>query len=201
LLVILSAITGNDREQKRAGGARRLHRGMRIFPTDKWIRPIPMFHGDGQADRMSSSPQLRIGRIAEHGACYVVTTLIVDRKPILIGNSARCVADELNAREAEGLVRNISWVIMPNHLHWLFELRCDSLATPVQKLKTLSARRINEANGERRPVWQSGYYDHRVRKFEDLKAQAFYIQQNPLRSGLIAPGERFPHAWCRFSEL
>jgi putative transposase len=174
---------------------------MRIFPTEKWIRTIPMFRGCGQADDMSSSSRLRIGRITEQGACYVVTTVIVDRKPILVGNSARCVAHELRQREVEALVHNISWVIMPNHLHWLFELRCSSLATPVQKLKTLSARSINDMSSERRSIWQSGYYDHRVREFEDLRAQAFYIQQNPLRSGLVAPGERFPHAWCRFSEL
>ena len=120
--------------------------------------------------------------------------------PILIGDAALCIAQELDRRETEGLVTNICWAVMPNHLHWLFELRSDSLSMTVQKLKTLSARRLNQLHGCQGPVWQSGFYDHRVRAFEDLRAQAFYIQQNPLRSGLVEPGEIFPHAWCRYPE-
>jgi len=147
-----------------------------------------------------SSPKLRIGRVVEPGACYVVTTITINRMPILRGHAARCVADELTQRESEGLVQNISWVVMPDHLHWLFELRCKSLALPVQKMKTHSARRIGALSGDIGAIWQGGYYDHRVRAFEDLRAQAFYIQQNPLRSGLVVSGESFEHAWCRYPE-
>ena len=147
---------------------------------------------------LMSSPRLTIGRVVEPGAYYVVTTVTCGRAAILDKAAAECVADEIRQREHAGWVLNISWVVMPDHLHWLFELRQGDLGGLMCNVKSLSARRICALRMRQGAVWQPGYYDHRIRQEEDLHAQARYIQQNPSRSGLIAPGERYPHAWCRY---
>jgi putative transposase len=147
-----------------------------------------------------SNPKLRIGRISERGANYAVTTITAGRRPILVGDAARCVADVLFSLERAGLATSIAWVIMPDHLHWLLELECDCLATPVRMLKSLTAMNLGKLRGAPLRVWQNGYYDHRVRAHEDLRAQAHYIVQNPIRSGLILPGQRFEHSWYRYEE-
>ena len=145
-----------------------------------------------------SSPKLSAGRIVEPGAIYSVTTVTLRRLPILGGDAASCVAYEISECERQGRVTSIAWVVMPDHLHWLFELQQGDLATVMRQMKSLSARKIQASSAGIGPVWQAGYYDHRVRGGEDLRAQAEYILQNPVRAGLIQPGEQFMHAWSRY---
>ena len=35
------------------------------------------------------------------------------------------------------------------------------------------------------PVWQRGFYDHAIRREENLRNVARYIVANPLRAGLV----------------
>ena len=115
-------------------------------------------------------------------------------------DAARIVADEITRRAFEGLVKNIAWVVMPDHLHWLFELQRSSLSAVMQGLKSASARRIGAHCGLAGPLWQYGYYDHRLRADEDLRTQALYIRDHPVRAKLVEPGGSFEHAWCRYPE-
>jgi REP element-mobilizing transposase RayT len=73
---------------------------------------------------------------------------------------------------------------MPDHLHWLFELRSGSLATLMQSIKGRSAYEINKAYGSKTLVWQKGYHDHAVRAERDLAEMACYVIANPTRAGL-----------------
>jgi putative transposase len=150
-----------------------------------------------QQDIPMASPRLLIGRFSESGAAYIVTTVTRDRTPALVGDAARWVAAALREMEASGHVENIAWAVMPDHLHWMFELCCPDLATPVRRLKSLTARRIALPAGTAR-LWQHGYFDHRIRHDEDLCAQVRYIVANPARSGLVAPGQIYEHVWSRY---
>jgi REP element-mobilizing transposase RayT len=83
---------------------------------------------------------------------------------------------------------------MPDHLHWLFELQS---AIPLSRLvmttKSFTAREINETLGRAgQPVWQRGYFDHAVRREEDLRQIARYIVTNPLRAGIVANVSDYP---------
>ena len=95
-------------------------------------------------------------------------------------------------------MQNIAWVVMPDHIHWMFELRHGTLQALMRQMKSRSARLIRSSRGDRGPVWQPGYYDHLVRAEEDLRAQAFYIVDNPVRSRLVSTGATFEHAWCLY---
>lgn len=41
--------------------------------------------------------------------------------------------------------------------------------------------------------WQKDFYDHVIRKHEDLAIQAKYILDNPVRKGLLSSWEEYPY--------
>jgi len=79
-----------------------------------------------------------------------------------------------------------TYCLMPDHLHFLVCPQVDgaSVLTFTERFKgrvTPVARR----HGWRGRLWQERYYDHIVRKDEDLRQIAIYILNNPVRKGLV----------------
>ena len=146
-----------------------------------------------------SSPRLARGRHSLPNACYEITTMAWQRRLLFVdARTAKAVIDELGRRQDRGDVLTHAWTLMPDHLHWLFELRAPSLSGCLQRFKSLSALAVHRSSHTTGRVWQPGYYDHRLRSEEDLASQASYIVANPIRKGLVsAPGD-YPYAWCRW---
>ena len=88
--------------------------------------------------------------------------------------------------------RRHSWVVMPDHLHWLCILRKGSLARLMQRVKSRSAIAVNRATFGNSEIWQPGYHDHALREDEDVKDVARYILANPVRAGLVAKIGDYP---------
>lgn len=85
--------------------------------------------------------------------------------------------------------RTLAFVVMPDHLHWLFRLdAAATLSQVVQRVKSVSAHRI------RRALWQAGFHDRGAREGEDVRNQARYIVANPLRAGLVETVGDYPHS-------
>jgi REP element-mobilizing transposase RayT len=146
-----------------------------------------------------ASPSLNIGRYSVTGAVYMVTAVTVRRQQVL-GTPAAAHAIEASLRSSDALAftESIAWVVMPDHLHWLFELRAKVLSRPVQRLKSTSARQVNAAVGRQGPLWQAGFHDRQMRRDEDLRAHARYILANPVRGRLAVQVGEYPYAWCRY---
>ena len=111
----------------------------------------------------------------------------------------RRVVREMKRLHDSGVVQSLAWVVMPDHVHWLLELKSGSLATLMQLLKGRSAFEINKAFGSRTLQWQKGYYDHAVREERDLAGMARYVIANPIRAGLVAWEGDYPlwdSAWA-----
>jgi len=84
-----------------------------------------------------------------------------------------------------------AWVIMPNHVHLLI-----TPVVPLEKitksLKGITARRANAILGlSGRPFWQDESYDHLVRNQAEFERIQNYIEENPVRAGLVALAEDF----------
>jgi REP element-mobilizing transposase RayT len=93
----------------------------------------------------------------------------------------------------DGYIESLAYVVMPDHLHWLLQLRSDrTLGVCMNLVKSLSAREISRHCGQRGPVWQRGYHDRALRKEDDVVRIARYIIANPLRSGLVDSIRRYP---------
>jgi putative transposase len=144
-----------------------------------------------------ASPRLLRGRQSLPGACYALTLVTADRRPLFVdAGFVRLLANELERCEHSGHARNIAWLAMPDHLHWLMQLHCGSLSACVQAFKSCSARAINAARDAAGALWQPGFYDHRLRGDEDIGKHARYILENPVRSGLARNLEAYPHWSC-----
>lgn len=132
---------------------------------------------------------LRIGRFSEPGRVYVITMVSLDRQPVFAHFAiARFVIQVMMGHESRGFARTFCFVVMPDHVHWMMQLGGKKkLAEAVQSLKSMISRKAG------RPVFQKGYYDHALRREEDVKALARYIVANPLRSGLVDNINDYPH--------
>lgn len=137
--------------------------------------------------------RLRLGRHSEPGLVYLVTAVTHNRMPIL-GNwpGARACARILHQAAADTPVSTLAWVIMPDHVHWLFVLEDGALATVLRRFKSRSARAVNAAVNRSGRLWQAGYHDRAVRREEDLRRLARYVIANPLRAGMCRHACDYP---------
>lgn len=92
----------------------------------------------------------------------------------------------------------MAWVVMPDHVHWMFTLRSTTLATIVRTTRSRAAKAINQRNGTHGAIWQPGYYDQLQRDERQWLAEANYILANPVRAGLTTAVGEYPFAWCRW---
>jgi REP element-mobilizing transposase RayT len=129
---------------------------------------------------------LRTGRYSENGQIYLLTSVTNGRQPLFADwRVGRLVVDEFRRTQNEGRVQSLAWVVMPDHFHWLIELRKGSLGQLMRRVKALSAQATMRKIHNPLPVWQKGYHDRAVRREEDLPGIARYIVANPLRAGLV----------------
>ncbi|MHB9101674.1 MAG: REP-associated tyrosine transposase [Sulfuricella sp.] len=135
---------------------------------------------------MAHQSRLRLGRVSIPGQTYHIITSTDARHP-LFGDlrTARTVILEMRRMHEEGWLHSHAWVLMPDHLHWLFTLReRASLSAAMNRFKSASAHSVRQHHGENRTIWQKGFFDHAARSDEDLRTIARYIIANPLRAGL-----------------
>ncbi|MGY4493041.1 REP-associated tyrosine transposase [Pseudomonas sp. TE3610] len=129
---------------------------------------------------------LRRGRISETGRIYLITTTTYDRTPFFTDwRIGRLVIHIMMQEHLEDRVRSVAWVVMPDHLHWLLELKEANLSAVIRRVKSVSAKRVNAALGHRGCVWQKCFHDRAVRREDDLRAIARYVITNPIRAGIV----------------
>lgn len=135
------------------------------------------------------------GRFSSQNQIYFVTTVIELRRKLFVElGVCRRVIFEMKKLDEEGYVDTLSWVIMPDHIHRLFQLKDNSsLSIVVKNFKGRTARKLNLLLGLKGTFWQHAYYDHALRSDEEIKKIARYIVANPLRAGLVDRIEDYPH--------
>ena len=138
---------------------------------------------------------LRKGRYSEEGRIYFVTVVTNNRLPCFLDlYISRKTIQQLGLLHDEEKLYSYAWVVMPDHIHWLFQLgENQSLSKVVNLFKGRTARLLNKHMTKKGKFWQSAYYDHAVRKDEDIKQIARYIVANPLRAKLVEKIEDYPH--------
>ncbi|KGD63501.1 hypothetical protein Y5S_03310 [Alcanivorax nanhaiticus] len=128
-----------------------------------------------------ASSRLRKGRASIAGQIYLVTTTTQNRFRFFENFEAACsLCRTLHRLESLELVHNLSFVVMPDHLHWLFALgEKQDLSGVVSTAKSNSGRTLGGS------IWQPGFHDRAIRKEEDVLPAARYLVANPLRAGLV----------------
>lgn len=94
--------------------------------------------------------------------------------------------------------RLIAWTIMPNHVHVLIELLGHhSLGSIVSSWKRFSARAANRMIGRSGPFWQDDYWDTYIRDERHFESTVGYIENNPVKAGLVGAAENWPWSHIR----
>jgi len=85
-----------------------------------------------------------------------------------------------------------AYVVMPNHVHLLVLPRI-APDRMMKSLKGSTAREANRALGRTgEPFWQKESYDHWVRSQQEFESIRAYIENNPVKAGLVRTPEEFP---------
>jgi len=170
----LLRFTANRTQQRRSGFSRELVTIL-INNIPRKGNPVS-YHGRS----------LRKCRYSESGRPYLITTVTHNRKPIFSSfDISRLLIHELRKSSKELNIESLAWVVMPDHLHWLFVLNQSTVSEVTKRIKGASAHSINRYRNCSVPVWQKGFHDHAIRIDEDIKTVARYIIANPLRAGLV----------------
>jgi putative transposase len=94
--------------------------------------------------------------------------------------------------------RLLAWCIMPNHGHLVIEAReGHSLSDVVRNWKSFTAHRANMFLGRSGRFWQSDYFDRYMRNEEHLAQTVEYVEQNPVKAGLILRAEEWKWSSAR----
>ncbi|WP_202803070.1 REP-associated tyrosine transposase [Alloalcanivorax dieselolei] len=134
---------------------------------------------------MAQGHRLRSGRFSETGRIYSITIICWQRNSLFSTlPQGRCAVQAMQGTSWQA--NTLCFVVMPDHVHWLLQLRDDArLSDVVQKMKSLACKRWRRLCGTNRPLWQRGFHDRALRIDDDVVAAARYIIANPLRAGLV----------------
>lgn len=137
------------------------------------------------------SRALRRGRWKLLGPTYFITTSVEGRRPLLGPLEGALVLDALQFLRRGGRARLYAFVIMPDHVHLMIEPLGQLISEVMKSWKNFSARQIQSLHGTRGTFWQHGFYDHLLRDDRELFVQLRYLQENPVRRGLVLRPEDF----------
>jgi REP element-mobilizing transposase RayT len=115
-----------------------------------------------------------------HGTCHL-------KRPEI----AAIVEVALHYHDADRY-RLCAWVIMPNHVHVIFEVWDMPMNTTLYTWKKFTAGRINSLLGRSGRLWQREYWDRYMRDAAHFEKARCYVESNPVKAGLCARAEDWP---------
>lgn len=127
------------------------------------------------------------------------------------------LADERQAEIVQNAFRHfagiryqlLAFVVMPSHHHWLFlpdekwfleaiqsSLRADGQCRTAREIishsiQSYTATMCNRVRGQPGSYWQAETFDHWARDDEEILRIIRYIEQNPVKAGLVAKPEEW----------
>ena len=93
-----------------------------------------------------------------------------------------------------------SWVVMPNHLHFLLErFEGFEISGILHSIKSYTAHEANKMLGRTGQFWWDEYFDRYIRDADHFRKTVKYIENNPVKAKLCRSPEDWPYssAWYR----
>lgn len=87
--------------------------------------------------------------------------------------------------------------VMPDHIHLLLVPISENLIDLISKWKSFTTHLIWKG-GHKGKVWQRSFYDHALRKDEDVLKVSEYIVYNPVRKGIVQSWTDYPYSWYKW---
>src|SRR4051812_954543 len=134
---------------------------------------------------------------------YFITVCVHRRRPLLNSPGVHAIIREewMSWRKRHGWTVG-RYVIMPDHVHFFTMPLMEgskTLGFVLGKWKEWTAKRILGIRREDLPLWQPEFFDHLLRSKESYREKWAYVQENPVRAGLVDDAAKWPYAgWVDF---
>lgn len=120
-----------------------------------------------------------------------VTTATRDRRPLFdISRTADLFVDTLLHYRTLGHYKLHAYVVMPDHVHLVLTPQSIALEQAVALIKNGFAYRLEATL----PVWEDSFTGCSVANMRDLEVVRAYLHQLPVRGGMAAAAEFYPHS-------
>jgi putative transposase len=159
-------------------------------PDGKWLFVTWHLHGSVPHARYPPPDKLASGAAFVWMDRYLDTTRH-GPKYLALESIASIVVASLHRGVQIGHYELGAYLIMPNHVHVLL-LPKISPSRLMQSLKGVTARDANRILGRAgETFWQAESYDHWVRDEKEWRRIAAYIENNPVKAGLMSLAEDY----------
>ena len=145
---------------------------------------------------MAHPPRIPVWLRWEQSVIYFVTICVENRKPVL------ATAEAFGAFKIAAM-RLRDWqilaaVLMPDHLHFIASPTDDREANLGNCAGAIKRWMRQELKASWH--WQSGSFDRLLRSDESLQDKWLYVEENPVRAGLVKHYLDWPYRYA-FNEL
>lgn len=89
-------------------------------------------------------------------------------------------------------------MIMPDHLHFVAQLKDTTLSRLMHSLKSYTSNEINKILGRYSHVWDRHYYESGIRGEQALIEKVEYCLKNPERKGLVEDFREYSYWYCMY---
>ena len=127
---------------------------------------------------------------------YFVTASTWEKKCLLQSERmAKLLIDVLSNYQRQGKYCLHEFVVMPNHFHLLITPTTSvTLEKALQFIKGGFSFRAKKELAIAGEIWQTSFYDRRVRDANEYVRFRHYIHMNPVHRGLVPKPEEFPYS-------
>jgi len=131
---------------------------------------------------------------------FFVTSKTAPNKAVLRSERmALLMIDVLRSYVRAGKFILHDFVVMPDHIHLLITLdQLMSVEKAAQLVKGGFSYRAKKELGYGGEVWQKGFSEVRILDRQSFLAHRDYINQNPVKAGLVDSPEKFPYSSAYF---
>lgn len=137
------------------------------------------------------------------GGTYFFTLALQNRTSEILIEKIELFKEAIHTVKLEHPFNMKAYVILPDHLHTLWELPEDDFNYSVrwQKIKTRFSKAIinsgivlNKTKHNEYDLWQRRFWEHTVRDQQDFENHVNYIHYNPIKHGLVDKLEDWPYS-------
>lgn len=129
---------------------------------------------------------------ADNANAFEVTICVKPRRAVFVSaDRNKMLIEELQRIQDEGAWGVYAYCVMPDHVHLIANPGPKGLPCAVRLFKGRLAawwRRF----GDGQSLWQTSFFDHRIRSGERFQDKCEYVFQNPVRAGLVVNTKDYP---------
>jgi REP-associated tyrosine transposase len=140
---------------------------------------------------MGHPPRIPVWLRWEQSVIYFVTICVANRKPVLANENVFIAFKNAATKLRDWTV--LAAILMPDHLHVIVaptEDRDAKIGNFAAAMKRWMRQELNASW-----KWQPGSFDRLLRSDESLHEKWLYVEENPVRAGLVKRWEDWPYRY------